>query len=739
MSWQEYLIYRARRAANRRRQLYGAEPAPKVAELLSQEDDSLNILEVPRLLIYILFKSPRRRLKLLWQRLTDRDTPARRRQIDKLALDLRSRLSEASRVSSGFFERSNCSRDLARVPAMMEKALHRTTPFLVVQPKNEQDIASVLAFCQSKKLALFPRGSASFAFGGAVPTKNGIVMDLSPMMKILEVDPEGRIIRVQPGARWADVATKLEPHGLVPMTTPTSRFSTVAGWISTGGLGLDGFAYGSVHESVLGVRVARPNGLIEDLDAKNESINELFGTEGHLGILTEIMLRVRPKPEYSGACLLTFDSPEQSLELLEHLTKGEYSPTHVVFFDQEYMKRENTLFSEHTKLDSPIVPEQDSMLLHFETLEDEQAFLASLDGKADQVSENAVAARYLWADRFFPLKAQRIGPGLLGSEVVIPQEKTSDYITKVKRLGNRFNIKPTLEVIVNRNGDSYTNLAMVSFHCDYSRTIHYDLSLIFIQLLVRMAVRLGGSPYGIGIWNTPFVKSKYTQKQFSQLKAKKQAIDPGDILNPNKFFKIKGRFHNIPALAMRPFLFHTILAISHFFAPVLGLVARAVGPKQLRHWEVPTQDDDQGKSLLFQSSQRCTSCGSCISVCPAYHITNDELTTGRAKLRMADAMVTGVELSQTEAHSPIQCLHCGLCEEVCQTRLPLRDCYLVLESWIEKRFESPEETVNRFVEKLDDNREFIKDTFGLDLPDWTPEEQMSRVPAVNRPEEESRT
>ncbi len=106
---------------------------------------------------------------------------------------------------------------------------------------------------------------------------------------------------------------------------------------------------------------------------------------------------------------------------------------------------------------------------------------------------------------------------------------------------------------------------------------------------------------------------------------------------------------------------------------------------------------------------------------------------------MADAMLNSVKLSQTEAHSPFQCLHCGLCEEVCQTRLPLRDCYLALETWIENRFGSPDETVQRFVEQLDDNREFLKDTYGLDLPDWSPDEQMSRVPIVTRPREGGQT
>jgi Fe-S oxidoreductase len=190
---------------------------------------------------------------------------------------------------------------------------------------------------------------------------------------------------------------------------------------------------------------------------------------------------------------------------------------------------------------------------------------------------------------------------------------------------------------------------------------------------------------------------------------------------------------------MRPTVFRTILAVSHFLAPVLGLIARVVGPEQLQQWNVPAKDVEQGKNLLHQSSQRCTSCGSCISVCPAYHITRNELVTGRTKLRMADAMLNSEKLSQTAVHSPFQCLHCGLCEEVCQTRLPLRECYLVLESWIENRFGAPDETVQKFIEKLDNNREFIKDTFGLDLPDWAPEEQLSRVPKVERPTEAGRT
>lgn len=732
MSWNEYLVYKARKKASRRKKIYGIDPPPAITDLLGREQTAFNFRESFHLFVYILFKSPQHRLKLFWRYLTDRDTPVRKNRIDTLALDLRSTLSESCRVITKYFERKNYSKDLARVPPLMEKAIHRTTPFLVVQPQNERDITKILTFCKSRGLAIFPRGTGSFAFGGAVPTRNGIVMDLSPMMTILEVDPEGRTVRLQPGARWADVAAKLEPFGLIPVTTPTSRFSTVGGWISTGGLGLDSYAYGAVYESVRGVRVARPDGTIEELDSRDDSMKDLFGTEGQFGILTEITLHVRRRPEHSGVCLLTFNSPDRALEFVGQLADHDNHPSHVVFFDREYMRKENILFSDLTGSAEPIVPEQDAVLLHFETPESENKFLSSLNGSADQIAESRLAARYLWADRYFPLKGQRISPGLLGTEVVIQGGKVPGYIRKVRKLARHFNIKPTIEVIVCRSEDCYSHLVIVSFSCDYSRSVHYVMNLLFVQLLVRMAVNSGGHPYGMGIWNTPFVKNRYDKERLENLKRKKHRVDPDERLNPNKFFRIKGRFFSLPALFMRPVFFRTILAFSHFFSPLLGFFTRLLGPKPSVSWDVPVKEDGQGKSLLHQCAQRCTSCGACISVCPAYHITGDELVCGRTKLRMADAMMNGEELERKEAHSPFQCLHCGLCEEVCQTRLPLRDCYLVLEDWIANRFGSPTETIQKFVEKLDRNRDFIKDVFGLDLPQWSPDEPLSRVPLVER-------
>ena len=734
MKWSENLINRARRTAEKRKRIYGIEPAPVIAALLTREETHLHFRDGFRLLVYRIFTSPLRRLKLFWQNLTDRDTPVRRQQIDQLRKELFSQLSENCRIATTFFERRNLSRDLARVPPMMETLLIRTTPSMVVQPQNEQDIIKILDFCGEKKLALFPRGTSSFAFGGAVPTKNGILMDLSPLMEILEIDSDNHKVRVQPGVRWADLAAKLEPFEMVPQTTPTSRFSTVAGWISTGGMGLNSYAYGGVSEAVLGVRVVRPDGTIEILSQDDESIKDLYGTEGQFGILTEITLRIRPQPKSSLPCLLTFEDPGEAFEFIDNVTQNDVSPSHVVFFDRESMARENILFREHTSSNDGIVPEEDIVLLHFETAEEERRFLSTLNGSLTRVQDNQLAARYLWADRYFPLKAQRIGPGLLGSEVVIPAHNLTKYVLKVRKLARHLSVRPAIEVIACREAGMPFYLVIVSFSCDNSRSVHYVLRLLFIQLLVKMAVRIGGHPYGIGIWNTPFVKSKYGPELLTKLRTRKKEIDPGWKLNPNKFFKVKGRFFSIPAIPLRPNIFNAILTGIHWAAPILGVIARWVEPPASEKWMVPAQEENQGKKLLRECAQRCSLCGSCVSVCPAYHITKDELVTGRAKLRMADTIMLGRAIRGLVAHSHFQCLHCGLCEEVCQTQLPLRECYEVLEQWLEKRFGAADETIQQFIQKLDSRREFIKEVFGLNIPEWSPEAPPSKIPDVTREE-----
>jgi FAD/FMN-containing dehydrogenase/ferredoxin len=753
MRWSSFWLERARGKAKRRRQRYAQDPPAAVASILTRGSGvQLRRRERARLMRYVLWRSPRSRWRLFWDHLRDRDTPARERQVERLAVELRSRVSAAAKIRRGYFERRNYSRDLATVPAWMERMLHRTTPLLVLQPGSEEDLVAALVFAAERGLGVFPRGSASSAFGGAVPTRNGIVVDFSPMDRVLKVDAEAARVRVQPGVRWADLRRRLEPLGLAPRTTPTSLFSTVAGWLATGGFGLGSLRYGHLGEAIEELRVVRASGRVQVLRGGTRALAECLGTEGQFGLISEVTLRLRRRSGFSRAALLLFDHLEAALTFVSPVARGADSAsstaatggaeaggdttratggaeagggaTHALLLNRARLRTENTLQRDRLPQLDPFLPEQDALLLHFDDAAAWERFLARLTAaQREQIESNATAAAFLWAERYFPLKKQRIGPGLLGAEVLLPAAATANYLQRVADLTARTGIDPAIEVVICRREETPRHLVMSAMSCDPSRGFHYLLRLLLVQLLNQAGVDVGGRPYGIGIWNTPFFPAAFSAERRRELQQRKAALDPHNRVNPGKFFGLQGRFFGLSALPMRPRLFRATLRAARRALPLIGWAMRRSEPPRLQGWDPPPRERDAGRDLLLETAARCTSCGACLPTCPAYRISGDELVTGRAKLRLAQTLLSGPEnppVNRAEAHSAMQCIRCGLCEEVCQTRLPLREAYLALEERIEARFGPATESVSRFIREVDAERARLLDTYGLDLAEWRP-------------------
>ena len=628
MSWSGYWIRRARSSAQRQTQIFGLKVPRALDRLLEEETLHLGLIDTLRVMAFVFFGPPRGRIRLFWHRLADLDTPAQDRRIETLARELREQLSAQCRVATGAFERRSYSRDVARVPRFLEKMLYRTRPLLVVQPKHENDVLAALAFARERRIPVFPRGVSSSAFGAAVPTRNGVVLDFSSMMEILEIDPANLTARVQPGVRWADLASRLERYQLAPITTPSSRFSTVGGWASTGGLGIDGFRYGHFSRVVAAARVVLMNGAVLEIRGGDDGLRDFLGTEGQLGIFSELTLRVRPKPDFSSPRLAYFAGAREAFDFVDRLIAGGHQPAHVVFYDRQRMAEENRLFCDRTGRDPSVVEEQEAVLLHFDNAAVERRFLDSPQSSAFGAPRSCTAARYLWTERFFPLKAQRLGPGLLASEVVLPREAVPLFIERAQRLAARFGIRPAIEVIVSRTDEEAAACVVIaSFPCDPTRRWNYLLCLALVQILVHHGVRLRGRAYGLGIWNAPFFADSYSAGNRRRLLSRKQELDPHHFLNPHKFFGLRARFLNLPGLFFRPAAFRVSLRLASVLSPLLGAATR-IGERSSNHrWAVPSAKEENGLRLLAQTSLRCTSCGSCVSACPAYLLTRDELVT----------------------------------------------------------------------------------------------------------------
>jgi ferredoxin len=408
-------------------------------------------------------------------------------------------------------------------------------------------------------------------------------------------------------------------------------------------------------------------------------------------------------------------------------------PAHLVFFDRGRLIEENRVFFDRTAHRRPVVPEADAVLAHFDDADANRRFLAHLANEPTAAPHIGPAARYLWAERFFPLKAQRLGPNLLAAEVLLAPEKLARFVTRARKLAARFGVELSVEAIFSRPRGRPICTVIAAYPADRRQPVAYGLRLLLVQLLIRLGLRLGGKPYGVGIWNAALITAHFDATRLDHLRRRKQELDTKGLLNPGKFFAVRSRFWNLPGLLFAPRVFHVLLAVAAWFSLPLGWLARLAAKKPAHRWMVPPVAENDGAPLLAQTSQRCTHCGACLSVCPAYALTGDELVTARAKLQLADVLLRDGVVEAAEAFNPFQCLRCGLCEEVCQTRLPLRDCYDRLEMLVDRRFgAAPEPLVREFIARVDAERRWIERTFGLDLADWSPAGLTPVLPRAHR-------
>ena len=727
----DFLYRLARDASVRRRQRFAEEPSASLQSILdSPEQRSLRKLIF--LCGYVYLAGALLRIRVLINSLADRDTPARRRRIARLKLLLAGQLSASSRISETTIERDYFSRDIAVVPRLMLKLLYRSTPLLVVQPAAVEDIKQLFLFADKHRLSVTVRGASSSAFGAVIPTRNGLVLDLSRLKRIIAVDRERLLATVEPGIRWSELDAYLRPYGLCTPVHPSSRFSTVGGWLSTGGIGLHAYKFGPLSCQVAAAAVLHPNGQQSKL-ADPQAMRLFMGAEAQLGVFTEATLRLRPLPESSSPALLSFASIDAAFEFLNLLSHSDLAPSHAVVFDRARMAEENLLFSDRTGRSEQIVAERDAVLLHFDDLSEQQRFLRQTADSSDLQVEPESSARYLWEERFFPLKAQRLGPNLLAAELFVPDiNSLPDLNRELQNLARRFGIHGALEFISAKEHGNACGVLIFSFAADSKRRLSYLFSLLFVQLAVFRCLQLGARPYGFGIWNAPFFGIAAAESDQLELARLKRQFDPRKMLNPGKFFAVQGRFAGLSSLFFHRCFLIPILRSALLLSRSLGLCSRGLARRDPNlRWAIPSPVERQGRTLLEQAAQRCTFCGACVSVCPAYQLTGDELTTGRGKLFLASRLLRGEASTAEEHFRPFQCLRCRLCEEVCQTRLPLVECYERLEELTSTRFgRFPSELVAAFLHLADQKRSWLLEIFGLDSAQWAPPDMSSVIPNV---------
>ena len=259
----------------------------------------------------------------------------------------------------GDAERDRCREDARVRPGMLRRVFSKP-PEVVVRPDTAQCVAEILDVCLEEKTPAVPRGLGTAGLGGAMPVRGGVVIDLSHLCRIVEIDRTGRKVTVEAGCTWDALEHEVREQGLSLRSYPSSgAHSTIGGWISTGGYGIGTVAEGNVHDQIAAMEVAVPSGILVGAtrgegavggdgspqggpegaaqgnmggagpDGPGDgrySIRSFTGTEGQLGVVTSVTLPLKAMPERRACLMLYPDLAEDGPEVLRALSEVEPAP-----------------------------------------------------------------------------------------------------------------------------------------------------------------------------------------------------------------------------------------------------------------------------------------------------------------------------------------------------------------------------------------------------------------------------
>ncbi|MGD0819076.1 MAG: FAD-binding oxidoreductase [Methanomassiliicoccales archaeon] len=459
------------------------------------------------------------------------------------------------------------SRDQADVPDMLRSTLFDTMPDVVVQPFSVPAIQTILKFAASKKIPVVVRGAGSSPFGGSMPVKGGIVLDMNTLNNVISFDANRKTVKVEAGIRWADLDWFLEKNGMSVRSSPSSRFSTVGGWVACGGVGVGSVSVGRLIESVEEVEVATSQGEVKVLTPKDPMFHSVFGSEGQLAVITSVMLQVRERPKALAPRLVFFTDHESAISYAVKLASSEKRPMDLTYYSPAKFKGLNQVLGRGD------YPEAHGIMATFEN---------DKDAAANVIPKGSTLAQpylsfLMWNERFFPMKFRKLGPGLMGSEVLAPKEKISQIVAKALEICGQHGLEPMMEIHFLGNGDG---MLLCYYITDQTKQLKYTMDS-FRGLLISKALYEGGaSPYSFGVWNHLFVDYGDIEEKKALTEAKHQ-MDPANIMNRGKFPRLGGRMGGLPAALFSPGVLGSVLKMVNSLAPISAPVVKVIASGEL--------------------------------------------------------------------------------------------------------------------------------------------------------------
>lgn len=418
-------------------------------------------------------------------------------------------------------------------------------PDVIVSPHSAEEIQQIVRLCASYKVPIVPRGSGTNLCAGTCPTQGGLVMLFTRMNQLIEIDEENLTATVQPGLITQELIRQVETRGLFYPPDPSSmKISTLGGNINENSGGLRGLKYGVTRDYVLGLEVVLPNGDIIKTggklakDVAGYDMTRLFvGSEGTLGIVTEATLKLLPLPETKQTMLCLYESLEEAAASVSAIIAERIIPATLEFMDQPTLEvvEDFAKIGLPTDVQAVLLIEQDG---NPEAVSRDMQSIANVcqqhGAKEVNIAHSEEEASALLTARRSALSAlARLSPTTILEDATVPRSEIASMVRAIEDIAREYDVKICTFGHAG-DGNLHPTCATDARNEEEMKRVEEAFQAIF-----EKAVSLGGTitgEHGVGLMKAPYLELKVKKEGIAAMKAIKQALDPTNIMNPDKVF-----------------------------------------------------------------------------------------------------------------------------------------------------------------------------------------------------------
>jgi len=426
---------------------------------------------------------------------------------------------------------------------------YRNQPLVVVLPETTRQVADVMRWCRDNAVKIVPRGAGTSLSGGAIPLSDGVLLGLGKFNKITEIDYENRAVTAQPGVTNLGITVAVQDEGFYYAPDPSSQIAcSIGGNIAENSGGVHCLKYGLTTNNVLGIEMVTMDGEILRLGGKHldadgfDILGVMTGSEGLLGVVTEVTVRILRKPASQRALLVGFESAQEGGQAVSDVIAAGIIPAGMEMMDGPAINAAEDFVGAGYPREAAalLIVELDGPETEVDFLINAVSEIVKKAGATSIRASTSEAERnQFWAGRksAFPAVG-RISPDYLCMDGTIPRKALPEMLTRMASMSQKFGLR-VANVFHAGDGNLHP---LILF--DANQPGELERAEEFGAEILRNCVALGGvltGEHGVGVEKRDLMGEMFTEDDLKQQQRLKCAFDPQHLLNPGKVFPVLHR------------------------------------------------------------------------------------------------------------------------------------------------------------------------------------------------------